>query len=194
MTNSPGYVTIVTMRLGRITGPYLLLTLVLVGSTPSTRAQLGLGDIPALEDGIPIKTVDAFRFQLDVLLAAEREPIDDLNAGYRRALEKLESDLQSAGKLQELLAVREELKKFIGGPDSYLPAESTDKDIAVPDLEKLRSTYRRERLRRNQEVARRSQAHLVTIKKELQDLQVGLTKADRIEDALLAVQTIEAID
>lgn len=182
------------MRLCRSLWLHLFLLLALCAAPITSNAQIGLGEVSGLEQGAPIKKIDSLRFQLDVLLAAERESIKNLKDGYRRALGKLESELQSAGKLQELLVVREELKKFTADPEAYLPPEPTEQEPGIRDLEQLRSTYRRERLRRNAEVARQSQAPLVKVKDELQALQVELTKANRIDDALLAVQTIEQIN
>lgn len=95
--------------------------------------------------------------QFDLAYERLNEPLTRLNASYLVALQRLLQQESEAGNLDNALAVRTEIELFGNGDDETL-ANFNSRPSQVGALEKLRATYRTERIRmRNESKVAREQ-------------------------------------
>ncbi|MCB1065300.1 MAG: SUMF1/EgtB/PvdO family nonheme iron enzyme [Verrucomicrobiae bacterium] len=125
----------------------------------------------------PLKNL---RFEVEVTLAEKRKPLDLFDEQYRSQLRELEEQMQMAGELKKLLAVREELKKFGSGN-----AEG------FRELGRLQEIYRTERQKIGERCLEAERLVITDYRKKLTELQKTFTKEGKIEDALAVSAEIE---
>lgn len=105
--------------------------------------------------------------------------LGQLNVRYLDAVERGINTARAAGNLAEVLALEEEKKLITGGG----PVPDGDDTQTQPNLKKLRTVYREQRLKLNTQKAAN---HAVVVKPHLaalKQLEVTLTKANRVADA-----------
>jgi len=120
---------------------------------------------------------DSYLARLDTALQEQRSRWD---VGYARGLQMLEKKLQSEGKLDELIAVKEELTRF---KESRAVLPETPGD-APDELRKLQDHFRQNRstfeLEHNRKVLKLAEQY----DERLSGQQKKLTMAGKIEEAL----------
>lgn len=115
-----------------------------------------------------------------------------LNQKYLAALARLEESETTKGNLQAVLAVRKEIENQTAGGE-YDPAAFEARMSEHEKLRKLQTTYRDARLGIVEEKKEEITALAGKYSEQLRELSVELTKASRIEDALMVTREIKRI-
>ena len=131
----------------------------------------------------------AFMDKYDAINAIRDKKFETLSSGYIAALERLQKKLQSAGDLEPVLLVKDEISKI---NDNATPLEALP-DKAPNELKKMRNTFLDESLKNQMEHA----VALVGLSDIMQTLLKEkikeMTKSDRLEDAQLANKMLETL-
>lgn len=126
----------------------------------------------------------AYNKNTQQILQNYQPKFDGLQLQYRKALEAYKAKVQAAGDLKQTLAAATELERF--QKDKSMPAEQAQEGSPSPTIRALQSDYLRQYNRHEQEMT----AELGTLAQKyaqaLDRLQVELTKAGKLEGALLA--------
>ncbi|WP_133796186.1 hypothetical protein [Prosthecobacter fusiformis] len=136
----------------------------------------------------------ALRTQYEALMGERVTGIYDaevskLNSGYLAGLDRASASAQSAGQLDTVLAIQDEMK-WIGDKKS-LP---TTDDAKTPEaLKSLRGIYRTSLAKLDEQRSKSHTALLTPYKTRLQQMEAELTKAGRIPDAVSVKQYREAV-
>ncbi len=105
--------------------------------------------------------------------------LTELNTKFTAALDSAATTAKQAGKLDDVLAIQDDKKRLT----EKLPIPD-DEEQTPESLKKLRAIYRGQLGRLEEARTANHQALLPAYTSKLQDLEVTLTKADRIKEAL----------
>ncbi len=104
--------------------------------------------------------------------------LTQLNTNYSGGLDRAINEAKKAGKLDLIIALEEEKKRLV----DKIPLPENDEQ--TPDeLKKLRPIYLTALAKLAEQRAKNHAAFLPAYTKKLQELEVTLTKSDRVEDA-----------
>ncbi len=131
--------------------------------------------------------VKVMREQFEAECAKGRKPLVDLGEKYLAAARALEPDLQKAGDLEGLLALRNEVQRF-EKENSPAPAPST-----VASLAKLQKIYVQQRKRALEAADKAVVVAHARYKKKLENEVRRLTVARKVEEALGARSALDQL-
>lgn len=124
-------------------------------------------------------------FQWEVKKVELLQPLTQLQENYDGALERLEKDVQSQGKLDRLLAVKKEREGF--------RQAVFVKEGVFPDLLKLREIYQVEHAKIQQTLDEEIAEATASFTAELEVLKKERTRAGEFEEALKVAEVIERL-
>ncbi len=126
----------------------------------------------------------SYEQKLSEVRLEKEKSLADLKESYLGALARIETNYQKAGRLDELMLTREEMKHLTDGkwPLPALP-EKISLDVAAP-----RKIYLKKRIEIEQQAARKSTDTADKMLALLDKQSVDLTKEGNLEQALLARQ------
>ena len=122
--------------------------------------------------------VKKLRIQFEKEIEILSKPLKELNAKYRKYLDKQKAAYQEEGDLDGLLAVDTELKTFESEPSKRLSS--------FPELKRLQEIYRKQLAQHNAKTTEPKLKLIRSFKEEAEKLSKELTKAGKIEEAKLA--------
>lgn len=143
---------------------------------------------PTLLLAIPVSSapleLDILRQQYEKVFAERvtsphETALTTLNAKFTAALDAAAAEAKAAGKLDDVLAIQSDAKLI----SERQPLPSEDTEAAPEALKKLRAIYREQLAGIESGRSGNADALLVPFSAKLEELEVTLTRADRIEDA-----------
>lgn len=123
-------------------------------------------------------TLESAKWEFNHKVNGFKQTLGDLETVYAEHLAKLEKELQAQGLLDQMLAVRKEAAEFRSGAD---PGE-----FKFEKLGNLRNIYEKERNKRRNSIVDELKIALDRFQVDLKEVQKELTKASKIDEALLA--------
>jgi hypothetical protein len=131
----------------------------------------------------------AFDGQLDLFQVPFEKEVEQLKDNYRGALEKLQVKIQKRGDLDQVLKVKDELKRLDASPEN-----GAGKDSPVPELAALQTTYADSMAKLEAELQGK-QSHVLRLHlKGLAALQHTLTTEGKIDEAVAVRKEIETLE
>ncbi|MCB1064083.1 MAG: hypothetical protein KDN20_14325 [Verrucomicrobiae bacterium] len=170
-------------RIRPLTGALAFL-LLMGGLEKSSTQELDrtLKAIPMDFQAIPEMTAIEAEIDAEIREKAEipyEEAMSALADGYTKALTREMEVLRNSGQSDKAEALKLEIQEFVSG--SRIPP-TNDADVA-PELQRLRTTFRREQARHRETRDRRLEPLAETYERKVEDLEFQLTKDGRVEEA-----------
>jgi formylglycine-generating enzyme required for sulfatase activity len=142
-------------------------------------AQAAVTTVPEF-DALMVKYGNDVRLSAGAIYEAG---VSELKLKYTTALERALKTAQDAGKLEEALAYKSEVKLVADGGDVAAEAET-----AAPDLKKFRAIYHQSLARLEQDKIKATNPVITALLVSIDQLVANLTKAGRLEEALFVKQ------
>lgn len=118
--------------------------------------------------------------------AATETPVSELKKSYADSLEKLMAEVTASGDLEKVIAIKAELDFLVG-------KEGPRPDAGFPEFQRLRRIYDEQFGLRVAERDAKLEPLRAAYQQKLSALQVELTRAQRIDEALLVKSEAEKV-
>ncbi len=150
-------------------------------------------NLPLLPHAAPLE-LDVLRQQYDKLYAERvtgphETAVAELNTKFTAALDTVIDSAKQAGKLDDVLAIQADRKSI----EEKRPLPTEDAEVTPEALKKLRAIYREQSAALAARRTANADELVAPYTVKLEELEVTLTRADRIEDATLVRKYRESL-